>query len=106
MLFYIIKDEYFNISFEAHKFTDHTGKILMPKDFYVKSKTYCTESFNVIINLEKQYQMKHSTSKKGIVLKPLVSTELYSLCPFGIINLHLQRDGKYTIKIKVSRSFN
>ncbi|GFU12864.1 KRAB-A domain-containing protein 2 [Trichonephila clavipes] len=46
-------------------------------------------------NLCKQYQIKHGEPKKGIVVKPMISSELNSRCQVDLIDLQTNRDGKY-----------
>ncbi|GFU77811.1 KRAB-A domain-containing protein 2 [Trichonephila clavipes] len=39
--------------------------------------------------------MKHSAPKKGIVVKPMISSELNSRCEVDLIDLQSNRDGEY-----------
>ena len=39
--------------------------------------------------------MKHSAPKKGIVVKPMISSELNSRCQVDLIDLQSNRDGEY-----------
>ncbi|XP_055924454.1 KRAB-A domain-containing protein 2-like [Argiope bruennichi] len=47
------------------------------------------------LNLCKQCQMKHSAPKKGIVVKPMISSELNSRCQVDLIDLQSNSDGEY-----------
>lgn len=47
------------------------------------------------LNVYQQCQLKHSGPKKGIVVKPVVSSELNSRCQVGLLDLQSNRDGEY-----------
>ena len=47
------------------------------------------------LNLCKQCQMKHNAPKKGIVVKPMISSELNSRCQIDLIDLQSNSDGEY-----------
>ncbi|XP_035221079.1 KRAB-A domain-containing protein 2-like [Stegodyphus dumicola] len=46
-------------------------------------------------NLCKQCQIKHGAPRKGIVVKPMISSELNSGCQVDLIDLQSNRDGEY-----------
>ncbi|CAK9816188.1 KRAB-A domain-containing protein 2 [Anthophora plagiata] len=67
----------------------------MLKELQVKYKNITYEVVMLYLNLCKQCQMKHSAPKKGIVVKPMVSSELNSRCQVDLIDLQSNRNGEY-----------
>lgn len=67
----------------------------MLKELQVKYKNITYEVVMLYLNLCKQCQMKHSAPKKGIVVKPMVSSELNLRCQVDLIDLQSLRDGEY-----------
>ncbi|XP_053309752.1 KRAB-A domain-containing protein 2-like [Spea bombifrons] len=67
----------------------------MLKELQVKYKNITYEVVMLYLNLCKQCQMKHSAPKKGIVVKPMVSSELNSRCQVDLIDLQSNSDGEY-----------
>ena len=59
----------------------------MLKELQVKYKNITYEAVMIYLNSWKQYQMKHSTPKKSIVVKPVVSSELNTRCQVHLIDL-------------------
>jgi hypothetical protein len=67
----------------------------MLKELQVRYKNITYEVIMLYLNLCKQCQMKYSAPKKGIVVKPMVSSELNSRCQVDLIDLQSHRDGDY-----------
>jgi hypothetical protein len=78
---------YFNILSETHIRTGHGGSTRMLKELQVRYKNITYEVIMLYLNLCKQCQTKHSAPKKGIVVKPMVSSELNSRCQVDLIDL-------------------
>jgi hypothetical protein len=93
--YYVTNDELFNILSETHIRTGHGGRTRMLKELQVRYKNITYEVIMLYLNLCKQCQMKHSAPKKGIVVKPMVSSELNSRCQVDLIDLQSHRDGDY-----------
>lgn len=93
--YFVTNEELFNILSETHIRTGHGGRTRMLKELQVKYKNITYEVVMLYLNLCKQCQMKHSAPKKGIVVKPLVSSELNSRCQVDLIDLQSHSDGDY-----------
>ncbi|XP_043497554.1 KRAB-A domain-containing protein 2-like [Polistes fuscatus] len=93
--YYVTNDELFSILSETHTRTGHGGRTRMLKELQVKYKNITYEVVMLYLNLCKQCQMKQSTPKKGIVAKPIISSELNSRCQVDLIDLQSHRDGEY-----------
>ncbi|GBM60391.1 KRAB-A domain-containing protein 2 [Araneus ventricosus] len=95
MQYYVTNDEMFSILFETHTRIGHGVRTRLLKDLQVKYKNITYEVVMLYLNLCKQCQMKHSAPKKGIVVKPMISSELNSRCQVDLIDLQSHRDGEY-----------
>ncbi|XP_067140873.1 KRAB-A domain-containing protein 2-like [Centruroides vittatus] len=93
--YYVTNDELFSILSETHTRTGHGGRTRMLKELQVKYKNITYEVVMLYLNLCKQCQIKHSAPKKGIVVKPTISSELNSRCQVDLIDLQSHRDGEY-----------
>ena len=65
----------------------------MFKEFLVEYKNVTYEVIMMYLNLCKQCQMEHGAPKKGIVVKPMVSSGLNSRCQVDFIDLQPHMDG-------------
>nr|XP_034194771.1 KRAB-A domain-containing protein 2-like [Osmia lignaria] len=92
--YYVTNDELFNILSESHIRTGHGGKTCMLKELQVKYKNITYEVVMLYLNLCKQCQT-NCAPKKGIVVKPMVSSELNSRCQVNLIDLQPHRDDDY-----------
>lgn len=93
--YYVTNEELFSILYETHTRIGHGGRTRMLKELQVKYKNITYEVVMLYLNLCKQCQMKHSAPKKGIVVKPMVSSELNSRCQVDLIDLQSNSDGEY-----------
>ncbi|XP_023288360.1 KRAB-A domain-containing protein 2 [Orussus abietinus] len=93
--YYVTNEELYSILYETHIRIGHGGRTRMLKELQVKYKNITYEVVMLYLNLCKQCQMKHSAPKKGIVAKPMVSSELNSRCQVDLIDLQSNRDGEY-----------
>ncbi|XP_015600310.1 KRAB-A domain-containing protein 2-like [Cephus cinctus] len=92
---YVTNEELFSILYGTHIRIGHGGRTRMLKELQVKYKNITYEVVMLYLNLCKQCQMKHSAPKKGIVVKPIVSSVLNSRCQVDLIDLQSHRDGEY-----------
>ncbi|KAK2577745.1 hypothetical protein KPH14_012286 [Odynerus spinipes] len=93
--YYVTNEELYSILYETHTRIGHGGRTRMLKELQIKYKNITYEVVMLYLNLCKQCQMKHSAPKKGIVVKPIVSSELNSRCQVDLIDLQSNRDGEY-----------
>ncbi|XP_057654773.1 KRAB-A domain-containing protein 2-like [Diorhabda carinulata] len=93
--YYVTNEELYSILHETHTRIGHGGRIRMLKELQAKYKNITYEVVMLYLNLCKQCQMKYSAPKKGIVVKPMVSSELNSRCQVDLIDLQSNRDGEY-----------
>ncbi|GFX86163.1 KRAB-A domain-containing protein 2 [Trichonephila clavipes] len=93
--YYVTNDEMFSVLYETHIRTGQGGRTRILKELQIKYKNITYEVVMLYLNLRKQYQMKYSAPKKGIVGKPVTSSELNSKCQVDLIDLQSNRNGKY-----------
>lgn len=93
--YYVTNEELLSILYETHTRTGHGGRTRMLKELQVKYKNITYEVVMLYLNLCEQCQMKNNAPKKGIVVKPMVSSELNSRCQVDLIDLQSNRDGEY-----------
>lgn len=93
--FYVTNEELFRILYGTHTRIVHGGRTYMLKYLQIKYKNITYGVVMLYLNLCKRCQMKRSSPKKGIVVKPMISSELNSRCQVYLIDLHSNRNGEY-----------
>ncbi|XP_060842993.1 KRAB-A domain-containing protein 2-like [Rhopalosiphum padi] len=67
----------------------------MEYELNLKYKNITRETIMIFLNLCDHCQKKGSTVKKGLVVKPILSSELNSRCQVDLIEMQAQPDGDY-----------
>ncbi|XP_047505092.1 KRAB-A domain-containing protein 2-like [Pieris napi] len=93
--YYVTNDEMFDILHETHLAVGHGGKHRMEKECKKKYKNITQEVIKLYLRLCEPCQKKLKSAKKGIVVKPLVSTEMNSRCQVDLIDMQSNPDGDF-----------
>lgn len=78
--YYVCYDEIFNILEETHLAVGHGGRSRMLKECSRKYKNITVEAIMTYLKLCQSCQKKQKTLKKGIVIKPILHSEMNSRC--------------------------
>lgn len=95
LIYYTYLEENFNIIHETHISIGHGGRTRMVKELKNKYKNITLELITIYLNLCKPCQKKMSIPKKGLVVRPIKSSEFNSRCQVDLIDMQSQADGQY-----------
>lgn len=93
--YYVCYDDLFNILEETHLAIGHGGRTRMLKECSRKYKNITVEAIMTYLKLCQPCQKKQKTLKKGIVIKPILHSEMNSRCQVDLIDLQTNPDGNY-----------
>lgn len=93
--YYVCYDDLFAILDEAHVAVGHGGRTRMLKECNRKYKNITVEAIMTYLKLCHPCQKKQKTLKKGIVIKPILHSEMNSRCQVDLIDLQTNPDGNY-----------
>ena len=88
-------EDVYDILQKAHNATKHGGRDLMKKEI---EKRYSGISRNTImsyLSLCQPCQLKKAKTRKGLVVKPILSKEMKSRCQVDLIDFQAQENGGY-----------
>ncbi|XP_060845364.1 KRAB-A domain-containing protein 2-like [Rhopalosiphum padi] len=85
----------FDIIQQTHIQTGHGGRTRMIKELQCKYKNIIYEIVMLYLSLCIQCQTKQKAPRKGIVVKPLISSELNSRCQIDLVDMQTCKDGEY-----------
>ncbi|XP_023221007.1 KRAB-A domain-containing protein 2-like [Centruroides sculpturatus] len=90
--YYICYEDLFNILEETHVAVGHGGRTRMLKKCNRKYKNVTVEAIMTYLKL---CQKKQKTLKKGIVVRPILHSEMNSRCQVDLIDLQTSPYGNY-----------
>lgn len=93
--YYVYNEELYNIIHDVHLQTGHGGRNRMEHELNAKYKNITRECLMIYLNLCELCQRKGKTVKKGLVVKPIISSEMNSRCQVDLIDMQAQPDGNY-----------
>uniref|UniRef100_A0A2H8TQZ8 KRAB-A domain-containing protein 2 n=1 Tax=Melanaphis sacchari TaxID=742174 RepID=A0A2H8TQZ8_9HEMI len=93
---YAFNEELFEIVHEIHLSIGHGGRNRMEYEINKKFKNITRETIMSYLNFCESCERKGNTVKKGLVVKPIVSSEMNSRCQVDLIDMQAQPDGDYT----------
>ncbi|KAK7573634.1 hypothetical protein V9T40_010825 [Parthenolecanium corni] len=93
--YYVSADEIFTILRETHSQIGHGGRNRMMADLKKKYVNITAEMAQIFINLCEICQKKTKAPKKGVVVRPMVFSEMNYHCPIDLIDMQADADGTY-----------
>lgn len=95
IIYYTYLEEIFDIIHETHISIGHGGRNRMMKELKGKYKNITAELVVIYLNLCEPCQKKLSIPKKGLVVKPIKSSEFNTRCQVDLIDMQSQADGDF-----------
>lgn len=95
VLYYVPTSELFDILQVTHVLIGHGGRDRMIKELGNKYKNITRSGIETFLNFCKPYQQKQKGSKKGVVVKPIISPNFNSRCQVDLIDFQSHPDGKF-----------
>uniref|UniRef100_A0A2S2PCC0 KRAB-A domain-containing protein 2 n=1 Tax=Schizaphis graminum TaxID=13262 RepID=A0A2S2PCC0_SCHGA len=93
--YYVKNEELFDIIQQTHIQTGHGGHTRMIKELQCKYKNITYEIVMLYLSLCIQCQIKQKAPIKGIVVKPIVSSESNLRCQIDLVDMQTCKDGEY-----------
>ncbi|XP_026814091.1 LOW QUALITY PROTEIN: KRAB-A domain-containing protein 2-like [Rhopalosiphum maidis] len=93
--YYVYNEEFYKIIHDVHLQTGHEGRNRMEHELNAKYKNITRECLMIYLNLCELCQRKGKTVKKGLVVTPIISSEMNSRCQVDWIDMQAQSDGNY-----------
>ncbi|XP_023239475.1 KRAB-A domain-containing protein 2-like [Centruroides sculpturatus] len=93
--YYICYEDLFNILEETHVAVGHSGRTWMLKECNCKYKNVTVEATMTYLKLCQPCQKKQKNLKKGIVVRPILHSEMNSRCQVDLIDLQTTPDRNY-----------
>ncbi|CAG4979166.1 unnamed protein product [Parnassius apollo] len=93
IIYYACDSELFGILHEAHIQIGHGGRDRMMKEVGSHYKNITRKDIETYLELCEPCQQKQKNIKKGIVVKPIISSEFNSRCQVDLIDFRSQPDG-------------
>ncbi|XP_071051121.1 KRAB-A domain-containing protein 2-like [Onthophagus taurus] len=94
ILYYVCDNELFDILHEAHIRIGHGGRDRMMKEVWSHYKNITRKDIETYIQLCEPCQQNQKGIKKGITVKPIISSEFNSRCQVDLIDFQSQPDGE------------
>ncbi|XP_022914010.2 KRAB-A domain-containing protein 2-like [Onthophagus taurus] len=94
ILYYVCDNELFDVLHEAHIRIGHGGRDRMMKEVWSHYKNITRKDIETYIQLCEPCQQKQKGIKKGITVKPIISSEFNSRCQVDLIDFQSQPDGE------------
>lgn len=88
-------EETYGIIHDAHLATGHGGRNRLVKEINNKYNNITTEAVMLYLSLCEACQKKAKSKKKGIVIKPILTSEMNSRCQVDLIDLQTQPDNEF-----------
>lgn len=97
IIYYVADTELFQVLHDAHQSIGHGGRDRMLKELSSRYKNITRHDVELFLQLCEPCQQKQKGIKKGIVVKPILSTEFNSRCQVDLIDYqsHPDRDYKF-----------
>lgn len=92
---FIPVEELFDTIHEAHVEKGHPGRYIMLKYINGKFANVTTEYIKIYNSLCEKCGLKKSKARKGIVVKPIVSSNVMSIGQVDFIDMQVQPDGAF-----------
>ncbi|XP_044005583.1 KRAB-A domain-containing protein 2-like [Aphidius gifuensis] len=93
--YFVTVEDLFDIIHDAYLIVGHGGRKRMTKELNDKYKNVTTEMIMLYWSLCEACQKKSEKSKRGLIVKPILATDLNLRCQVDLIDLQTQSDGDY-----------
>ena len=93
--YYCANEDMFEILYDVHSSIGHGGRDHVLKEVGTKYKNIMKEDIQTFLNFCEPCQRKRKGTKKEIVVKPIISSELNSRCQVDLIDYQSQSNGVY-----------
>lgn len=80
---------------DAHLATGHGGRNRLVKEINNKYNNMTTEAVMLYLSLCEEFQKKAKGKNEGIVIKPILTSEMNSWCQMDLIDLQTQPDNDF-----------
>ncbi|XP_071053562.1 KRAB-A domain-containing protein 2-like [Onthophagus taurus] len=95
MKYFLPAEEIYDIIDAAHISIGHGGRDRLKNETAKKYANVTKEMINIYLSMCEVCQRKKSKSKQGLVLKPILHTEMNSRCQVDLIDMQSQADREY-----------
>nr|XP_022914002.1 KRAB-A domain-containing protein 2-like [Onthophagus taurus] len=95
MTYFLPAEEIYDIIDAAHISIGHGGRDRLKNETAKKYANVTKEMINIYLSMCEVCQSKKSKSKQGLVLKPILHTEMNSRCQVDLIDMQSQADREY-----------
>jgi Integrase zinc binding domain len=95
IIYYVTDEELFDILHSIHISVGHGGRDRMLKETKKKYKNITQADIKIFLEMCESCQQKLKKPKKGIVVKPLLFSEMNSRCQVDLIDFQSQPDGPF-----------
>uniref|UniRef100_A0A8C4XBG1 Integrase catalytic domain-containing protein n=1 Tax=Erpetoichthys calabaricus TaxID=27687 RepID=A0A8C4XBG1_ERPCA len=92
---FVHAEELFDILYSTHLSIGHGGRDRMIKQLNTLYKNITQAQIKMFLDLCEPCQQKQKSAKKGIVVKPIISSHFNGRCQVDLINYQSQPDGKF-----------
>ncbi|KAJ8720835.1 hypothetical protein PYW08_006300 [Mythimna loreyi] len=95
IIYYVTDSELFQVLHDAHQSIGHGGRDRMLKELSTRYKNITRHDVELYLQLCEPCQQKQRGIKKGIVVKPILSSEFNSRCQVDLIDYQSHPDREY-----------
>lgn len=95
IIYYICNEEMFDILYETHVSIGHGGKNRMLAELKKKYKNATEEAILLFLKQCVACQKKQKSMRKGLVVKPIISSEMNSRGQVDLVDMQTNPDGQY-----------
>lgn len=92
ILYYTKESDVFDVLHDAHQSLGHGGRDRMLYELNSKFKNITRFEVDLYLSLCEQCQLKHKKIRKGLVVKPIISSEFNSRCQVDLIDFQSNAD--------------
>ncbi|CAI6354197.1 unnamed protein product [Macrosiphum euphorbiae] len=92
ILYYIKESDVFDVLHDAHQSLGHGGRDRMLYELNSKFKNITRFEVDLYLSLCELCQLKHKKIRKGLVVKPIISSEFNSRCQVDLIDFQSNAD--------------
>ena len=92
--YYVQKEDILDVIHDAHLAIGHSGRNQMQKETQTKYKNITVESIMLYLSLYVPCLKKSKVPKEGLVIKPMIFSEMNSRVQVDLIDMRSQPDGE------------